>query len=117
MSDPIIENAIIKSVSLSDEDRGLLSGWVYLEYNSGGQGFGGYALYLPKSYAHHNVLSHAGHWIWRVMQVAGVGNWNDVPGKTVRVRHTWDTVEAIGHITKDDWFDPKKEFSAGKLTQ
>ena len=32
-------NAIIKSAELNDGDRGLLTGWLHLEYGSGGQGF------------------------------------------------------------------------------
>lgn len=107
-------NAIIKSADLDDADRGLLNCWVHLDYGDSGQGFGGYALYLPKSFQHHKLESIAGHFIWRVMEVAGVTRWRDLPGKTVRVRRENGMAVAIGHIVKDDWFCPKVDFAALK---
>jgi hypothetical protein len=112
------QNAIIKSADISNDDHGLLTAWIFLEYDSGGQGFGGCALYLPKSFKHHNTGGNfAGHWIWRVMEIAGVAHWKDLPGKSIRVRHDVKgesilgaTIHSIGHIVKNDWFDPAKEF-------
>ena len=105
-----IKNAIITSATLDTGDRGLLTSWIYLDYGGSGQGFGGFALYLPKSYRHHQLLSHAGHWIFRVMQIAGVEKWDQLKGKTIRVKACHDKVEAIGHIVKDDWFCPSEDF-------
>lgn len=108
-----IKNAIIESASLTGEDNGLLTAWLALDYGGSGQGFGGYALYLPESYTHHpGQPNFAGHFLWRVMTIAGVTDWATVPGKTIRVRASHCGVEAIGHIVKDDWFDPKAEFEA-----
>lgn len=109
-------NAVIKSVALNDGDRGLLTGWLHLEYGSGGQGFGGYVLYLPKSYDHHELKSFAGHFIFRCMEIAGVSSWEKMAGKTIRVRKAdeWGAIEAIGHIVKDDWFSPEVDFAENK---
>jgi len=109
------KNAVIESAVITSDDHGLLSAWVHLDYGGAGQGFGGYALYLPKSFTHHKLESVAGHFIWRVMEVAGVTEWSKLPGKTVRVRATHGGVEAIGHIVKDDWFDPKRDFQNGQV--
>jgi hypothetical protein len=104
-------NAVIESASLSIEEMGLLSAWLYLDYGGECQGFGGYALYLPKSFSHHRLLSHAGHFIFRVLEIAGVTSWDKLKGKTVRVKATHGGVIAIGHIIKDDWFEPGVDFT------
>lgn len=107
-----IKNAIIESAVIDTGDRGLLTAWLFLDYGGSGQGFGGYSLYLPKDYKHHtNKGDFAGHFIFRCMQIAGVEKWSDLKGKTIRVKATNDGVEAIGHIVKDDWFNPSEDFA------
>lgn len=106
-------NAIIRSATLRTDDHGLLSSWLDLDYGGSGQGFGGYCLYLPDSFKHHAKAmqaNFAGHWIWRVMEVSEVTDWSKLPGKTIRVRCEHAKVHAIGHIVKDDWFNPSDDF-------
>lgn len=107
-----IKNAVIESVTLEKGDRGFLQCWLHLSYGGSGQGFGGYVLYLPKSYSHHELNSIAGHFIFRCMEIAGVERWEHLPGRTIRVRSDLEKVHSIGHIVKDDWFDPTEDFSA-----
>jgi hypothetical protein len=110
-----IVNAVIKSVSF-DTERGL-SAWVSLDYGGCCQGFGGYMLYAPSGWAAHSEPgNYAGHFIWRVLEIAGVDDWGKLPGKTVRAKREHSKVHAIGHIIKDDWFDPGKDFTAMQLT-
>ena len=109
-----IKNAIIKSARIISDDHGLLSAWLMLDYGGSGQGFGGYCLYLPKSFTHHQLLSHAGHFIWRCMEIADVTEWSKIAGKTIRVKADHGGVEAIGHIVKDDWFCPRDDFEEAK---
>lgn len=105
------KNAIIEKVTLENGDRGFLSCWLQLDYGACGQGFGGYVLYLPKSFSHHSMQSVAGHFLFRCMEVAGVDNWSCMAGRAIRVRADRGKVYAIGHITKDDWFDPAEDFA------
>lgn len=114
MDTPHIQNAIIQNARITTAERGFLDCWLQLDYGGAGQGFGGYALYLPKSFAHHQLLSVAGHFLFRVMEVAGVDTWEQLPGKTIRVKGTHSRIQAIGHIVKDDWFNPAEDFKALK---
>lgn len=108
-----IHNAVIESVSLDSGDHNLLTGWLHLDYGGSGQGFGGYALYLPKGWRKHSTnINYAGHFIWRCMEIGGVARWTDLKGKTVRVRIEDGLAKAIGHIVKDDWFCPGDDFKA-----
>jgi hypothetical protein len=108
------KNAIIESASLSTGDRGFLDCWLALDYGGSGQGFGGYVLYLPKSYSHHELKSVAGHFIFRVLEIAGVESWDKLKGRTIRVKCEHSKVHAIGHIVRDDWFNPSEDFAALK---
>ena len=109
--EPTIKNAVIESASIDDGDRGLLTAWLFLNHDSGTQGFGGYALYLPKDYINHKTGGNfAGHFIWRVMKIAGVTRWEDLVGKTVRIKQEHSRIHAIGHIVDDDWFNPSEDF-------
>lgn len=111
MKDIEVKNAIIESAIITNDDHGLLSSWVQLDYGGIFQGFGGYALYLPENFKHHkDGKPFTGHWIWRVMEIAEVNEWSKLPGRTVRVQASLNGVIAIGHIVKDNWFNPKEEF-------
>jgi len=106
-----LKNAVISEAIIDTGDRGLLTAWIFLDYGGSSQGFGGYALYLPKDYKHCTSKGDfAGHFIFRCMQVAGVGKWSDIVGKTVRVKCDQGHVHEIGHIVKDDWFNPSVDF-------
>jgi len=113
-NDGEIKNAVITSVKF-DNERGL-SAWLMLDYGGSGQGFGGYMLYAPEGWAAHNTGGDlTGHFIYRCLEIAGVEDWGNLVGKTIRVRSDraglGGTIVAIGHIVKDDWFNPKEEFA------
>lgn len=106
-----IKNAIIDSAIISNDDRGFLDCWLMLDYGGSGQGFGGWVLYMPKSFKHHEIKSFAGHHIHRCMEVAGVGKFHELKGKTIRAKVVDGKIEAIGHIVNDDWYSPKVDFA------
>ena len=105
-----IQNAIIESYTI-EIDRGcLLTMWLHLTYDGGGQSFGGWCLYVDSSSINHTIKSYAGHFIYRVLEIAGVEDVSKLPGKTIRVDGDWDHIYGIGHIIKNNWFYPKKNF-------
>ena len=109
-------NAVIEHALLTrnDGDRCILGVWLSVNYGGSGQGFGGYALYLPKSFSHHKLESVAGHFLYRCMEIAEVDDWDKMKGRTIRVRKEdeFGRIVAIGHIVKNDWFDPKADFAS-----
>ena len=104
-------NAVIKSAIITNDDHGMLSAWVHLDYGGAAQDFGGYNLYSP-SEAGKNSRNRAGLFFWRVMQVVGVTRWHFLKGKSVRVKIKDGFIHAIGHIIDDNWFCPSEEFNA-----
>ena len=106
-----VRNAIIKSATIVNNDHGLLSSWLTLDYGGVQQAFGGWSLYFPEpSLADQNNT--AGIWLWRCLEVAGVTEWSQLPGVAIRARCDDDEVYAIGHIIKDIWFELRVEFLA-----
>lgn len=112
MGDREIKNAVIESTRLGYKDRGMLSAWIYLKYDGGGQGFGGYSLdgvgTAPK-YERTPSLA-AGIFIKGVLKALGVDDWEELPGTPIRVDAEHTRVHGIGHYLKDDWFYPEEEF-------
>ncbi|MGO9480504.1 MAG: hypothetical protein ACLP05_01810 [Candidatus Kryptoniota bacterium] len=104
-------NAIIESADFMMDKLGHLTAWINLRCDGGIHKFGGYALYLPKSFKHHKMdYGYAGHFIWRVMEIAGVTEWSQLKGKCLRVRTKNQHVHAIAHTMEDDWFFPGHDF-------
>lgn len=104
-----IKNAVITSAGITCD--GILSAWVMLDLGGCNQEFGGYALHLPESYTHYKKEGIAGHFIARVMAIAGVTEWDNLEGKAIRVKGTHWGIDSIGHIIKDDWFCPRVDFA------
>lgn len=107
-----VKNAVITDATITNAGHGCLSAWLYLDFSDSGQGFGGCVLYSPDSFTHHKKQANfAGHFIWRILEIAGVSSWSHLKGKTIRVRGDHSKIQAIGHILKDDWFNPSVDFA------
>ncbi len=105
------KNAVITDVSITSDDHGFLSAELTLDYGRRNQRFVWHALYLQKSFEMHKQESNlVGYFLWRVMLTAGVTQWNDLIGKAIRVKVKDNDVYSIGHIVKNEWFCPSKEF-------
>jgi len=71
--------------------------------------FGSYSTYLSRTYKQHSVRSSTGHWIYRIMQVAGVDEWDQLVGRKVLARQDGERTTAIGSISGGEWFVPADE--------
>lgn len=113
-----ITNAIITRVTLRIERGFVLDSWVFVEYESGGQGFGGFVLggYPDTRAGHHDEQTNiAAEWIVSVMRAADVEDWDHLKGRSIRVRREGGfngVILGIGHITKNDrWFMARERFA------
>lgn len=93
-----IKNAKIKGTMLGNEDHGIPTCFLYLDYGGSQQGFGGYDL------RHYGIKM-----ITRILEVVGVETWGDLDGEYVRAEIIDGLVKGIGHITDDVWYRPQQE--------
>lgn len=107
----MIYNAKITGTMLGIEDHGMFTSYIYLEWDHGGVGFGGYVLGTSKQ-----QTALAIPYLQRLMEVVGVEKWEDLKGKYVRVETGGPGTIAtrIGNLIKDDWLDNKEFFNGSK---
>ena len=107
-----IRNARIKSVKLGREDHGIMTFMIFIDF--GGDcisiscGIGGYALdYYDKALDKRVFSPKSMETISNILDVVGVDNWEDLPGKYIRVKdYGWGTtIHDIGNILEDKWFN------------
>lgn len=114
MREPEIRNAQITSTSITMEDHGVLTFWIFLVWPGGGVGVGGYV--IGKGYLGAKEFSvERGDGLeamMRIMDVVGVEKWEDLKGKYVRFEDCGlgSTVHKIGNLLENKWFDLKEFF-------
>lgn len=112
-----IENAKITSVDLSMADHGCLTLSMGIEGSGWGCVYGGYCLGHGYLNADEFDGSPMGiEYIMRIMDIIGVEQFNNMRGKYIRVATKgWgSSVQIIGNIIDDKWFDPKSFFEDEK---
>lgn len=108
-----IVNALIENVSLSMADHGVLCYYLTLKMNGCGVNYGGRVIGKGELGAEEfEGYAKGTEALMRIMDVVGVRRWEDLKGKYVRVelRGWGETVEKIGNIIEDKWFDQKEFF-------
>ena len=108
-----VQNAKITSVDLSMSDHGCLTLEIALEGAGWGVTYGGRVLGHGYLDAKEFKGSAKGiEYLMRIMDVVGVERFNDLKGKYVRVvTKGWGgTVDIIGNIIRNKWFDQKLFF-------
>ena len=103
------KNAKITSTMLGTEDHGILSFYLYLDYGGSGQGAGGYSLDTPiktgNTFLRRVGTAEGLSLIMEILEIVGVGKWEDLPGKYIRVQADQAKVHAIGNVIKDKWLN------------
>ncbi len=104
-----VRNAVITSTMLGIEDHGIMSFYLYLDYGGSGQEAGGWSLDTPVKIGN-TFLRRVGtaeglSLIMKILDVVGVGKWEDLKGKHIRVKQDHTAVHAIGNIIKNEWLD------------
>lgn len=110
----MIKNAIIKSTMLGREDHGIMTFMIFIEFDGCmACGVGGYALDGYDRYSKARVF-HAKSMevISKILDVVGIDRWEDLPGKYIRFEDNGlgSTINKIGNIIEDKWFDMKEFF-------
>lgn len=113
-----VQNAKITNVSLSMADHGVLTFGITLEGSGWGVVYGGYCIghgYLGAD----DFKAESGSGLeamMRIMDVVGVEKWEHLQGKYVRVKtEGWGgTVDIIGNLIKDKWFNIREFFASKK---
>lgn len=110
---PIL-TATIRSTFLGVEDHGVFTYILNLDVSdSTGQGFGTYSLdSYDDTKERRTGTAYGAESIMQILDVVGVGKWEDLQGKNIRIQResgAWSaTITRIGHIIKDKWFCPRE---------
>jgi hypothetical protein len=93
------ENAKIDSTKLGIEDHGIMTAFLHLSFGGGvAQSFGGYNLTNSEQLKR---------WIKNITEVVGVEDWEELPGKYIRIENDGaGKIQKIGNLLEDKWFDP-----------
>lgn len=110
-----IYNGIITYTKLGIEDHGLLTFTLGIDFDEHAHcGFGGCsfgASYLEddsgKSVRKYRNYPYTFELLIRILETVGVGTWEELKGKYVRVKTNsrLGKIIAIGHIMKEKWFN------------
>jgi hypothetical protein len=121
MSDLMVQNARIEFVRIGvpHTEHGCLSFSIGVEYDGGGQGYGGLVLDTydeAKKMRVPTIL--ASSLLMAVNEVWGL-DWEDLKGIPCRTYHDWNHIVAVGHFFKDKWMwfsQDGMEFKTGVLS-
>lgn len=101
------KNARITHTSMGIEDHGIFTCFLYLDYGNSTQGFGGYPLDVLAMDKKGRVGGSWGmNFIMQTMKAVGVDQWEDLPGKYIRVEIEGGKINGITGILGDKCFYP-----------
>ena len=112
-----VENGVIESVTITNDEHGCLTAWLNLNFNGGGCGMGGFHLGRGQggNLEDDPGKSYCAEWISRCivsLTDTGYGTWEGLKGKPIRAlsEGLGGGIVAVGHFFQDKWFCPRMEF-------
>lgn len=113
----IIENGKITGTMLGKEDHGIMTFWLFVEFDSGVCGYGGYALDSYDAQTKKRIgaggrnASNRGN-----SRLCRRCKWEDLTGAFIRCEHQgWGgKIIRIGNLIKDKWFSLEAFFKEVK---
>ena len=108
-----IKNAKITGTMLGREDHGIMTFMIEIEFGGCCCGIGGYALDWYDNNLNQRVFAAKGlEAISNIMQVVGVSQWEDLPGKYIRIKDNgWGkAIDEIGNLMDEKWFNLREFF-------
>ena len=113
-----IKNAQITSAMLGREDHGIMTFMIFVKFDKGTQcGIGGYALdSYDKNLKKRVFKENSMEVISKILDVVGVDEWDKLNGSYIRIKDNgWgSTIDEIGNLMEDKWFNIKEFFETGK---
>lgn len=107
MKQTIIENGKISDTMLGKEDHGIMTFYLFIEFEIGNCGFGGYSLDSYDQEKKKRIGTAAGmQAISEIMDCVGVSKWEDLKGSYIRCEHEGfgGKIIRIGNLIKNKWF-------------
>ena len=96
-----IRNARILETFLGFEDHGIFTAILTFDYGGAQQSMPGFGL------RDENGIGWGAEYLARLLEKVGVDSWERLKGLHVRVDIQGGVAVRVGHILKDQWFDPK----------
>lgn len=112
-----IRNAKITRTMLGREDHGIMTFMIFIEFGACGCGIGGYALDGYDKETKTRVFSAKSmEAVSKILDVVGVDTWEKLPNQYIRIKDNgWgSTVDEIGNLMEDKWFNIREFFSKGE---
>lgn len=112
-----IKNAKIVSTQLGREDHGIMTFLIFVEFDGCSCGIGGRALDMYDPVLKKRVYTPKGlEAISKILDTVGVDKWEKLPGTYMRVvDNGWgSTINKIGNLMDNKWFDLEEFFSKGE---
>lgn len=108
-----IYNAQIINTQLGREAHGIFTFMIFVKFSGSSCGIGGYSLDMSDR-QNKRIFSAKGlEAVSNILDVVGVDNWEDLTGKYIRVKSNgWGkTIDEIGNLMEDKWFNLREFFS------